>query len=41
MVMNFSKKPHKKWIIDDKNREEWKKFQRMARNCRILHMALE
>jgi hypothetical protein len=23
------------------NREEWKKFQRMARNCRILHMAME
>jgi hypothetical protein len=20
------------------NREEWKKFLRMARNCRILHM---
>jgi hypothetical protein len=22
------------------NREEWKKFLRMARNCRILHMAM-
>jgi hypothetical protein len=21
------------------NREEWKKFQRMARNCRILHIS--
>jgi hypothetical protein len=23
------------------NREEWKKFLRMARNCRILHMAMD
>jgi hypothetical protein len=23
------------------NREEWKKFLRMARNCRILHMSME
>jgi hypothetical protein len=23
------------------NREEWKKLQRMARNCHILHMPME
>jgi hypothetical protein len=23
------------------NREEWKKLLRTARNCRILHMAME
>jgi hypothetical protein len=23
------------------NREEWKKFMRKARNCRIMHMAME
>jgi hypothetical protein len=23
------------------NREEWKKLLRMARNCHILHMAME
>jgi hypothetical protein len=23
------------------NREEWKKFLRTARNCHILHMAVE
>jgi hypothetical protein len=23
------------------NRQEWKKLVRMARNCRILHMAVE
>jgi len=23
------------------NREEWKKFLRTARNCRIVHMAME
>jgi len=30
-----------RWQENVHNREEWKKLLRMARNCRILHMAME
>jgi len=29
------------WQEKIHNRDEWKKLLRMARNCRILHMAME
>jgi len=29
------------WQEKVRNREEWKKLLRTARNCRILHMAME
>jgi hypothetical protein len=29
------------WQENVYNREEWKKLLRKARNCRILHMAME
>jgi len=29
------------WQEKVHNREEWKKLLRMARNCHILHMAME
>jgi len=31
----------KRWKERVYNREEWKKFLRTARNCRILHMPIE
>jgi len=30
-----------RWQEKVHNREEWKKFLRTARNCRILHMSME
>jgi len=29
------------WQEKVRNREEWKKLLRTARNCRILHMSME
>jgi hypothetical protein len=29
------------WQENVYNREEWKKFLRMARNCRFLHVPVE
>jgi hypothetical protein len=31
----------KEWQEKGYNREEWKKLLRRARNCHILHMAVE
>jgi len=30
-----------RWQKKVRNREEWKKLLRMARNCHILHMPME